>query len=119
MRGITSDASRQIAIVQKGDVLRPGQSDHHPEAVSGRFVEKLNGRRSVDANRIDARRRHQREVLRDAFRRRELHPVPIGREGAVRHTSDQMSLTPDSQKLPTHAHGHQDVVSRPVELCGG
>ena len=39
-RRVTADLPHQGAIVEEGDVLRPGHAGHHLQAVPRRFVEQ-------------------------------------------------------------------------------
>ena len=41
MRGdLPPNVACQSRVVEEGDVLRPGQTDHHPQPVPGRLVEQ-------------------------------------------------------------------------------
>ena len=86
---VAYDVSSELSVVEKWDVLRPRQSDHHPEAVPERGVEQGRGRRRVRAHRVDACGRHQDKVLLGSLCRSELRPVGIRSEGAVGHSLDQ------------------------------
>ena len=59
------DLAPQRAVVEKRDVLRPRQPDHHAQAVACRFVEQLALRRGVGADGVDAEVRHEPEILGD------------------------------------------------------
>ncbi len=43
------DPAPALRVVEKGDVLFPGEADHHPEAVLEGGVEQPRGRRHVGA----------------------------------------------------------------------
>ena len=110
MSRFAANAAGEITVVQEGDVLSPWQPDHHAQSVARGFVEEMDRGRRVDANGVDTGRRHQLEVTGDAGTRRKLRPFAVGRERAVRHTSDQVPLAGDRQKLSTHARVHRIVV---------
>ncbi len=84
-RRAVPDLSCQLGVVEKWDVLRPCQPYHHSESVPHGCVEQADGWHRVGADGVDAGSRHQRKVLGDPCRRRELSTLAIGREGAVRH----------------------------------
>ena len=88
-RRVAANPPDQGAIVEEGDVLRPGHAGHHLQAVPGRFVEQRFAGHGVRAHRVDAGFRHHREVARDLSKRRELMPGSVRFEGAVRHAPDQ------------------------------
>jgi hypothetical protein len=99
----TADAARELAVVEKRDVLRPGQPDHDAEPVARGFVEQVEARRCVRADRVDAERRHQPEVLGHALLRRKLVAPRIGRERAVRDALHEKPVAADLQKLSVRA----------------
>ena len=59
------DRPGAAAVVQEGDVLLPGQPDHHEQTLALRRVEEVLGRHGVRADGVDAAGGHRREVRRD------------------------------------------------------
>ena len=121
---VAADRPLQLVVVEKRDVLRPGQADHHAQAVPRGFVEQVAPRRRVGADRIDPEARHQAEVLGDAGQWRELIAVGVGRERPVGDAFDQKAVVTGSvgtcrartaQKLPVgrNANGgsQRDIVT--------
>ena len=108
LRDLPSDVARPTAVVEEGDVLRPGHADHHPQAMARSFVEQVDRRDRVGPDRVDAGRRHRREVLPDTFGAGKLHSVLVRSEGPVRHALHQVALVGDSDEL-TFAHGYVTV----------
>ncbi len=90
---------RQRAIVEECDVLRPRQARDDAESVARGFVEQVDRRRCVGADRVDAEVRHHAEILGDAFGGWKLIAVRVWRERAVRHALDEKSVVADLQKL--------------------
>ena len=100
--GVVFDASSEPCVVEKWDVLRPRQTDHHPETVPKGLVEQPGRRRRVGAHRVDARGRHQRKILCDALYRGKLRSLAVWSERAVGHSFDQDTTPVDLQKLAVH-----------------
>jgi hypothetical protein len=94
------DASRQLPIVEEGDVLRPGEPDHHAEPVARRFIEQVAAGRRVDADRVAAELRHQAEVGRNLLCCRELIPCHVRRERSVGDAFYEEAPAAGTQKLP-------------------
>jgi len=111
--GVVSDASSEPSVVEKRDVLWPREPDHHVETVSKGRVEQHRRRWRVGAHRIDTDGRHQRKVLLDALRRRELRSLAVRSERAVGHALDQDTTPADFQELPIDvraaAHFHRST----------
>ena len=112
--GVEFDASREPSVVEKWDVLRPRQSDHHAETVPEGRVEQGVRRRRVGAHRVDARGRHQSKVLLDALCRRKLRSLAVWSERAVGHSFDQDTTPVDLEELAVHVRaGHLHRGNRP------
>ena len=94
------DRAFQPAVVEEGDVLRPGEADHYAQPVPRGFVQQVESRRRVGADRVDAEIRHQAEVFGDAGARRKLITVGIGRKGAVGDAFDEEAVVAGAQELP-------------------
>ena len=100
--------SGERRIVEKRDVLRPGNARHHVQAVTGRAVQERERRHRVGAHGVQAGRGHHRKVAIDAVLWRELQAFRIGREGAVRHPTDEEATPIEFEELALHAwnRGH-------------
>src|SRR5262249_37490848 len=98
----------QTAVIQKGNVLGPGQPDHDAQAVVSRLVEQIATGGRVEADRVDAEARHQTEVFRDLTRRGKLAALRIRREGAVSNAFDQKTV---ADALPRSGTGAPEKFS--------
>jgi hypothetical protein len=98
--GLAADLPLQPPVVEKGDVLRPRQSDHHPEPATRGLVEQVDARRCVGPNGVDAEIRHAAEVVGDLGGRGELVSLSVGCEGAVGDALHQESFVTGEQKFP-------------------
>ena len=99
-RDFPANRAGEASIVEKRDVLQPGQPDHHPQAVARRFVEQSWLRDRIHPNRVDARLRHGGEVVRNSLWRRELLTLAVGSERPVRDTLDEHTGPADIEKFP-------------------
>ena len=57
------DLAQRAGVVEKRDVLRPRQPDHHPQAGAGRLVEDRPAGHGVDPHGVDAEGAHPGEVV--------------------------------------------------------
>ena len=62
---LAADRAPQASVVEKRDVLRPGEADQDMQTVAGGLVEQVAARRGIHAHRIDPETGHQAEVLGD------------------------------------------------------
>src|SRR5207253_4148238 len=85
-------------IVEKRDVLRPGQTNENLQAHPVSCIEQPDRRHREDPHGIDAGPRHQREIAVDRRGFRELSSVVPGRERAVSHAFDEMLLISGEEK---------------------
>src|SRR5262249_18572526 len=53
------------AVIEKCNMLRPGQPDHDPQSVASSRIQQVPVRLRIDANRVDAEFRYKTEVFRD------------------------------------------------------
>ena len=83
------NAAGQPSIVEERLMLRPREPDHDTKSMARRFVEQIQPRRGVGADRVDAESRHQAEVLGHLCQRWELVSVGAWCERSVRHTFDE------------------------------
>ncbi len=105
LRGqLAPDSLLQSTIVEEGDVLRPGEPDHHTQPVGRGFVEEPARRRCIGADCVDPEARHQAEVFGNLFGGRELMTIRVGREGPVRDAFDEESFVADAQEFPVGHH---------------
>ena len=99
------DLSPQLAVVEEGDVLRPGEPDHDAQAMPLGCVEQFTARRRVHPHGVDSQLRHETEVLLDLLERGELMTVGVGCEGAVGDPLDVEARVSRSQELAVDRHG--------------
>lgn len=88
---------------QEARVFGPGHVEEDAHAQLIRQVKKPSGGQMVGANRVDADRLHQSEILRHALRRWKLLAPRVRRERAVRHAFDAQFLTAAREVLACHA----------------
>jgi hypothetical protein len=100
LENCAADVAAERAIVQERHVLGPWQSHHHPQAVTGCFVEQTGPGRRVQPHGVDAELGHQAEVLRGLPGRWILMALGVRGEGAVGHALDEESLVSQTQELP-------------------
>ena len=96
---LAPDLALERSVVEKRNVLRPGQADHDPQAMRLGFVEQVGPWGGVRADRVDAEIRHQAEVFGDAGARRKLIPVGIRRKSAVGDALDEEAVVAGAQEL--------------------
>jgi hypothetical protein len=97
--GVLPDVMLQPAIVEKRDVLGPGQPHHHAQTLARSLVEQFSTRRGVRADRVDAEPCHQTEVFSDLLRPGVLVAGRVGREGAVGDALDEEPVVARAQKF--------------------
>ena len=101
------DAVRRAG-VEEGDVLLPGDADHHVHAVELREVEQPPLRGRVHAHGVDSAGGHLGEVALDGAVVEAAGRV--GAEWPVGHTSDVQPLLSEVQRLA--AHGRAEAGAR-------
>jgi hypothetical protein len=90
---LAADLPLQRAIVEKGDVLRPGYAGHDAQAVARRFVQEVDSRGRVRPDRVEAEVGHLPEVLGNTLQCGELVSVGVRRERSVCDAFDEKAFT--------------------------
>ena len=85
--------------VEKGDVLRPRQSDEDLQTGQLRGIEQPGRRHREDPDGVDAGFGHQCEIGIDDRVFGELRPVTAGWEGAVSDAFDEVLFVADKKEL--------------------
>jgi hypothetical protein len=95
--------SGSLPIVKEGDVLLPGKSDHHEQRVPLGDVQKPPRGDLVRSNRVDPRRRHEREIALDGCRVGIVDALPVRAKGSVGDPSHVELLVPHEEELAPSA----------------
>jgi hypothetical protein len=94
-----NDVATKMAVVEKGDVLRPRKPCQHVEAMVGGGVEHVVWRSGVGTDRVDSCDRHRFEIALELVPIRKVVPILTRCEGTVRNTANQKWFAADAQKL--------------------
>src|SRR5215207_116577 len=96
---VLDDALGPAPIIQKRDMLLPGQPNHDPKPVRSGYVKKPSGRNGVDANGIQPRPSHRGEIAFNSVGPGILSSCLIGAEGAVGDSAHPELFVTNEQKL--------------------
>ncbi len=107
------------AVVEKLDVLGPGDRDQHEQPGLGQQVHEPARWDMVDAQQVDAQFAHEREVGADFLRRADEVPGRVGMERAVGNALEEKFVVAPEEKLRLHAHAFADGRRRDDRDGGG
>ena len=100
LEDVLPDRASEPPVIEKRDVLRPGEPDHDPQAVSRCLVDEFAARRRVQTNRVEPKARDQTEVFGDLPGGWKLVTLIVGCKRPVRDALHEESFVTGVQELP-------------------
>src|ERR1043165_9043399 len=96
------DAPGALFVIEKGHMLFPGQTYHHPQTVALCRIEEPARRYGIRADGVQAALRHLGKVLLDGLGIMILIAISIGTKRPISDPPNPELVVPNEKKFPLH-----------------